>query len=342
MIAITGGGTGGHLAIAKSLANELAKRGQKAIFIGSTQGQDRQWFENKDEFKHCYFLDSRGVVNKRGLAKLVALANILKLSFSARKILKNHNIKALISVGGYSAAPASFAAIFSGIKLFIHEQNAVSGRLNSLLRAFASGFYSAFEGKECHCDYPVRDEFFRLAKERKELKSVLFLGGSQGAKAINELALKLATHLANKDIKISHQAGRGMAQSVKERYKKLNIEADVFEFDPDMPLRMSKADLAISRAGASTLWELSANALPAIFVPYPHAASDHQNLNASALANIAGKEFVPICQEGQELDQSVLKAMDELDIAKASLALKNSIKPNGAKDLIDLILSQSK
>ena len=141
VIAISGGGTGGHLIIAKNLAAHLAKQGIRAIFIGSNRGQDRAWFENSELFARTYFLQSSGVVDKKGFAKLASLLNILRLSLAARKILKQNGVRALISVGGYSSAPASIAAILSRVPFFIHEQNAVCGRLNRLLRPFARAFY---------------------------------------------------------------------------------------------------------------------------------------------------------------------------------------------------------
>jgi UDP-N-acetylglucosamine--N-acetylmuramyl-(pentapeptide) pyrophosphoryl-undecaprenol N-acetylglucosamine transferase len=132
MIAITGGGTGGHLVIAKSIKEELNKQGIKPVFIGSTYGQDRAWFEDDEGWEEKYFFDTSGVVNKKGIKKLLSLTNILNYSFKTRKIFKKHNIKKVFSVGGYSAAPASFGAIMFNKPLFIHEQNAYMGKLNKI------------------------------------------------------------------------------------------------------------------------------------------------------------------------------------------------------------------
>ncbi|WP_457562259.1 glycosyltransferase, partial [Caminibacter pacificus] len=129
---ITGGGTGGHLKIAKVIKEELNKKGIKPVYVGSTKGADKEWFAQDEGFSEKYFLDSSGVVNKKGLGKINSLSNIIKLSFEAKKIIKKHNVKAVFSVGGYSAAPASFGAIFSNTPLFIHEQNAHIGSLNKI------------------------------------------------------------------------------------------------------------------------------------------------------------------------------------------------------------------
>ncbi|WP_205569807.1 glycosyltransferase, partial [Klebsiella pneumoniae] len=109
-IALTGGGTGGHLAIVRCLLESAIKKNIECVYIGSQNGQDKAWFENEVRFKEKFFLSSKGVVNQSKLKKLKALKHILKLSFKCQKIFKEHSIKAVISVGGYSAASASFGA----------------------------------------------------------------------------------------------------------------------------------------------------------------------------------------------------------------------------------------
>ncbi|WP_169785178.1 undecaprenyldiphospho-muramoylpentapeptide beta-N-acetylglucosaminyltransferase [Campylobacter curvus] len=341
MIVISGGGTGGHLAIAKSFCEELNSRGEKPIFIGSTQGQDKIWFENDENFAMKFFLKSSGVVNKRGFAKLASLLNIINLAFKCRKIFKENKVRAVISVGGYSAAPAAFAAILSGVPLFIHEQNAVTGKLNKILAPYAKGFYSSYD-ELSPCNYPVAKKFFDNARIRSELKTILFLGGSQGAKAINELALNLATRLKQRGVKIIHQCGKNAFAELKERYEALGLNSDdveLFDFSKEIELKMQKADLAISRAGASSLWELCANALPAIFVPFPYAAGDHQYHNAKFLLQ---KDIAKIClQNGDSVDSDeILKLIEGFDIHASSQALSTMIGKNGVKQIIDKITSR--
>ena len=114
MIAITGGGTGGHLVIARAIKEELNRRGIKPIYIGSTGGQDKAWFENDEGFEKVYFLHSQGVVNKKGFKKILSLVDIIRSAFSCHAIFREHRIQAILSVGGYSAAPASLAALLFG------------------------------------------------------------------------------------------------------------------------------------------------------------------------------------------------------------------------------------
>ncbi len=282
-VAVTGGGTGGHLAIAKAIAQELARRGHSPIYIGSQKGQDREWFEGDDTFEATYFLPSSGVVNKRGLAKIATLIAIMRQALQAKKIFAKHSIEAIFSVGGYSAAPASIAALLANRPLYIHEQNAHMGTLNKLLAPFAKRLFTSFAPP--YDPYPVRDVFFAKRRIRDRVRTVIFLGGSQGALQINEIAMDLAPKLADRGIRIIHQTGKRDYERMRTFYEERGIPAECFAFDPDLVEKIAAADLAISRAGASTLWELAANALPAVFVPYPHAAGNHQYYNAKFLVD---------------------------------------------------------
>lgn len=334
-IVITGGGTGGHLIIAKVIACELKNRGIKTIFIGSSNGQDKAWFENSDIFHEKYFLKSSGVVNKKGFKKIFSLFNIITQIFEVRKILKNKNIKAVFSVGGYSAAPASFWAVLFKIPLFIHEQNAFTGKLNKLLKSFSKAFYSSYE--KPNFTYPINLEFFKASRIRKNLKIILFMGGSQGASFINSLALNLAKDLHNKNIKIIHQCGKKEFNKVKAFYDENKIDALVVDFSNDMPNLMNKADLCISRSGASSLWELCANNLPAIFIPFPYAANDHQFYNAKFLGN-----NTKIIRQDRVLKEEILTEIFNYDLEKTSLSLKELTKENGCEEIVNDMINKIK
>lgn len=336
-VVITGGGTGGHLKVADSLIEEFSRRGIKTIFIGSQNGQDRDWFENDKRLSESHFLETRGVINKKGLGKIKSLFEILRAMNKCFEIFKRHNITTVISVGGFSAAPATFASILSfGCKLYIHEQNSVMGKLNQISSKFASEVFSSFEEKSKLKDYPVSNEFFDGARIREDVKKVIFLGGSQGAQAINNFALNVALSLKERDIKIIHQTGKNDFERVSKEYEKLGINADVFAFTKELSKKMSEADFAISRAGASTLWELCANCLPTLFIAYPYAAKDHQYTNAKYLEK---KGLCYICRE-KDLNENLLLKILEEDNHSLSKKLVDSIHSNGVKSIVDFILSK--
>ncbi len=328
---MTGGGTGGHLTIIKAVKEELLN--EELIYIGSTKGQDQKWFAEDKQFKKVHFLPTQGVVNQGFLGKIKSISMLIKATIKARRILKDSNAKVVFCVGGFSAAPTSFAAITLGIPLVIHEQNAAIGSLNKLLRSRAKAFISSYEESSPIKAYPIKKEYFEKSRIRNSIKSIMFLGGSQGAKAINELALKLAPTLKERNIKIIHQAGERNIEEVEQAYKELNIEAEVFGFTTKVSDFMQQADFAIARSGASTLWELSAIACPALYIPYPYAAGDHQFYNAKFLVD---QEVAWIMRENEIEIDKVIALLDE-DMMTKSKKLQQLIEKDGALKIAQLL-----
>ena len=358
-IVMTGGGTGGHLAIVRAVKEELAGSVERLalsaeaegdnrpasessmlnaqrstlVYIGSTQGQDRAWFGEDKDFVARYFLETKGVVNQRGLGKLGSLWMMFRAFTQARRLLRQHRAKVVFSVGGFSAAPTAFAAKSLGIPLVIHEQNAALGSLNKLLRPVADHFLSSYLPESPVQAYPVQQVFFDTARVRERVGTVIFLGGSQGAQAINALALELAPELKARGIRIIHQAGERNIDVTKAAYEELGIEAEVFGFTDRLAEYMAQADLAVARAGASTLWELTANGLPAVFIPYPYAAGDHQYHNAQFLVE---KDLAWLMREGEIETDTILELLDK-DLSAESRGLMEAIEPDGARQIAEML-----
>jgi UDP-N-acetylglucosamine--N-acetylmuramyl-(pentapeptide) pyrophosphoryl-undecaprenol N-acetylglucosamine transferase len=215
----------------------------------------------------------------------------------------------------------------------IHEQNAALGSLNKLLKPYADVFISSYLEESPIKAYPVKEVFFDNARIRQKVKTVIFLGGSQGARAINELALSIAPQLQARGIRIIHQAGVNNIETVEKAYADLGIEAEVFGFTTRLAEYMKEADFAIARAGASTLWELSATALPTLFIPYPYAASDHQYHNAKFLVE---KELAWLMREDEIDKEKVLALLDE-DLTKKSRGLMQIIEKDGSAQIAALL-----
>ncbi len=331
-IAMTGGGTGGHLAIIKAVKEEL--RGEDIIYIGSTKGQDRAWFENDRDFKSSYFLHTQGVVNQGIFGKFKSIFMLIQATLKAKKILKENGVKVVFCVGGFSAAPTSFASKLLGIPLIIHEQNAHIGSLNRLLKPYSAHFISSYDKDSPIKAYPIKREFFQKARVREKVKTIIFLGGSQGAVAINELALRLAKRLDDMNIKIIHQAGEKNLIEVKQLYRDINVKATVFGFTDKLSSYMEEADFAVARAGASTLWELSAIGCPTVFIPYPYAASDHQYYNAKFLSD---KGVAWIMREDDINSDKILKIIEREDIPAISKKLQDMIEKDGALKIANLL-----
>jgi len=351
-ILMTGGGTGGHLAIIRAVKeaiilrhtstssvntqesyNETLAEPAEVIYVGSTKGQDKQWFEHDDDFSEKYFFDTRGVVNQGGLGKIKSLFMMGGATLKAIKLIRKHKAKVVFSVGGFSAAPMAFAAKLTRTPLVIHEQNAALGSLNKLLKPYATHFISSYLEESPIQAYPIKEVFFSNAHLRKEVKTIIFLGGSQGAKAINTLALSIAPQLKEKGIRIIHQAGVNNVEEVEKAYADLGIEAEVFGFTTKLASYMNEADFAIARSGASTLWELSATAVPTLYIPYPYAASDHQYHNAQFLVE---KNLAWIMREN-EIDNEKVLALLEEDLAMVSQGLMKIVEKEGSQKIATLL-----
>jgi len=335
-LCITGGGTGGHLMIAEALLEAALTNGHEVIFIGSTYGQDKKYFENNNYFSSVYFLDTTGVVNKKGLKKIYALFKIFVAFMHSRSILKKHDIQATYSVGGFSAAPASLATISKFIPFFIHEQNAVNGKLNALLRPFAKRFISAYDKESFIHGYPVKDIFFKNSRVRNNIKTIIFLGGSHGAQSINNIALDVAIALNKLNIRVIHQAGENDFLRVKDKYQELGVEVELYSFTQNLASLIERADFAVSRAGASTLWELISNGCPALFIPYPYAAGDHQFYNAKFIV----ENNLGWCSREEDSPKekllSILKDKNQDIEIKSKKLLKYASKDVAEKMILDV------
>ena len=333
-IIMTGGGTGGHLAIIKAVKEQL--RGVELIYVGSSSGQDRAWFEGDDDFSHCYFLETRGVVNQGPAGKVKSMFMLAKATKEAMNLIEKHHAKVVFSVGGFSAAATSFAAKLKGIPLVIHEQNAALGSLNRLLKPYSEAFISSYLADSPIHAYPVKKIFFEKARLRSDIRKIIFLGGSQGAQAINRLAVSLAPELKKRGIEIIHQAGEKNIEDVKAQYRSLGIEAEVFGFTTKLADYMHEADFAIARSGASTLWELAATGLPALFIPYPYAASDHQYYNAKFLVD---RGLAWLMRE-DEVDEAGLLAILDDDPGRVSSGLIETVERGGSQEIAALLMEK--
>lgn len=362
---ITGGGTGGHLSIAKSLALECKKRGFFVAYIGSMSGQDRLWFEKSDIFDECHFLKTSGVVNKKGFGKIQSLYFQALAAAKCVAILRRLKADFVLSVGGFSAGGAALAAIMTRTPLFIHEQNAIFGTLNALLSPFARLVFGSFAINAKNfvaTSYPVSPEFFATSRTRSSLKTLLILGGSQGAKALNHFGLTIAKDLQNRGIRILHQCGALDFEATKMGYEKLGfvclgseskgyatfappsgknaqnpVQIELFSFSRDLAKKMSEADFCISRSGASSLWELCANGLPSYFVPYPFAFKNHQFFNAAFLKKQG------ICEVKRQEDLNAADFfghLEDTNLQEVSQRLKDAIKPSGSREIVGRILKE--
>jgi UDP-N-acetylglucosamine--N-acetylmuramyl-(pentapeptide) pyrophosphoryl-undecaprenol N-acetylglucosamine transferase len=289
-IVIMAGGTGGHIFPALAVAQFLQTQGWQVSWLGTKAGLESRVIPAAGI--EIDWLSVSGLRGKGIFSKVTAVFKLAKSCLEARRILKQRNPDVVLGMGGFVAAPGGFMAKTLGIPLIIHEQNRVVGTTNRLLAKIATkvlqGFPNSFALKfDAVCTgNPLRRSFVDAIKQtnstqNKTLK-ILIVGGSQGAKALNEIVPNAIALLKNA-VQVRHQTGAAMQNEVAETYKKLNLNVEANAFIDDMAAAYSWADLIICRAGAMTVSEVAAIGIPAIFIPLPNAIDDHQTANARYL-----------------------------------------------------------
>lgn len=289
---LAGGGTGGHVIPALAIAQELKSRfGAQIIFIGTSRGIEKRLIPASGfELK----LIEVGALNRVSLAtRLKTLTALPRAIAASWKILREFKPDVVIGVGGYASGPAMLAAALRRTPTLIFEPNVVPGFANRIVAPLASAAAVHFEAT---CKYfrrctvtgvPVRQKFFEIPQRpANEAPSLLLFGGSQGSRALNTVLMQSLKDLVQRvpGIHILHQTGEKEYEAVAAAYLGIGISAEVTPFIDNMAGAFAGADLLVCRSGASTVAEVTAAAKPALFVPFPNAADNHQFKNAELLA----------------------------------------------------------
>lgn len=293
-ILIAGGGTGGHIIPALAIADALQSRyGAEILFVGTARGLESRLVPQAG---YRLELIRAGQLNNVSLGtRLKTLVDLPRGALQCVGLLRSFRVGVVIGVGGYASGPAMGAAIFMGIPTLAFEPNAVPGMANRLVGrrvdAAAVNFPAAaqFLRNAQVTGIPVRAEFFSLPPRPPGAPPhLLVFGGSQGARVLNNTMPKIASALlkALPGLTILHQAGARHAEATLAAYQASGAPADrwqVAAFLDDMPARFAAADLVLARSGASTVAELAAAGKPAVLIPFPQAADDHQRKNAEQM-----------------------------------------------------------
>ncbi len=293
-VALAGGGTGGHVVPALALADAFVATGTEVFFIGTEHGYEATMVPKRG-YRIELVPGSRLVGG--GLAtKLRGLLNLVKGVLAARRLLARETPDLVLGVGGYASGAALLAARTLGIATGVHESNAVPGLTNKVLGRVVGRVYlgfaaalAAFPARKSRLSgNPVRAEIAavgvkRMPRERAQAH-ILVVGGSQGSQFLNEKVPPLVQALAAAGVAVAvrHQVGKLNPAPVQAAYTLGEVQATVEGFIDNMAAAYAWADLAITRSGSGTVAELAAAALPALLVPFPHAAGDHQAANAAA------------------------------------------------------------
>lgn len=308
-IVIMAGGTGGHVYPALAVAEELRESHCEVSWIGTLRG-----LEGRVVPAAGIALDPLTVAGIRGKTWSRRLAGpfmLLLACFQAWRVLRRRRPQVVLGMGGFVSAPGGLMARLLGIPLVIHEQNRIPGTTNRWLAKMATAVLEAFpgafppqSGAECTGN-PLRRAMLRIG-ERRERKPadplrILVLGGSQGAKVLNEIMPEALAKL-RQPCEVRHQTGRLTHDETVARYRQAGLPAKVEAFIDDMASAYAWADVAVCRSGAMTVSELAAAGVPAILIPYPFAIDDHQTANARFVTGAGAG----ICIPQSELDAESL------------------------------------
>ena len=350
-LVVTGGGTGGHLFPGLALATAMQKAvpQTEVLFIGTSRTLDKQVLAGTDmetEVLNCSGLKGTTVVEKvRSLVQQPVAV------LTAINILRRFKANLVFAVGGYVTGPVMVAAKILGIPVCIHEQNSVPGLANRLAGRIADTICTSIPcgdtfpaAKVVQTGNPVRQEILETAVAEKawqEPLTLLVLGGSQGAHRINVLFLDAVKKIVGKGVRfhIIHQTGQQDYEMVNSAYADLDVVAEVQPFFKNMANLYSRAHFVVSRAGATTLAELAVAGLPAVLIPYPYAADNHQQTNAEYYAKGGGclirqQETLSGDELAKVLQSLLLKPEGELCTMAASM------RKMGVPEATDRIVAQ--
>lgn len=340
---ISGGGTGGHIFPAVSIANALKEMDPEAeiLFVGAL---GRMEMERVPQAGYKIVgLPVRGFNRSQPWKNVSVLIDLVRSLRQVKKIIRDFRPDVGVGVGGYASGAAMWAAAKMGIPILLQEQNGFAGVTNKILRNKAAKICVAYEGMERFfpadkiilTGNPVRQNLLNGRKSKIETRnSLLIIGGSLGARTINEAIKAALPELAKSDIHVVWQTGKIYYEKCRAAWEAAgspkNIEC--LDFLSDMPDRYAQADLVISRAGASSISELCLLGKPAILVPSPNVAEDHQTHNALALVNKDAAVLVKDAEAAEKLIPTALeliqneKRLEQLHTNVLKLAQTDSAK----------------
>jgi UDP-N-acetylglucosamine--N-acetylmuramyl-(pentapeptide) pyrophosphoryl-undecaprenol N-acetylglucosamine transferase len=350
---VSGGGTGGHVTAALALAERIAARGDAVLLLGAERGLETRLVPEAGF--ELLALPARQVMGQGAAARARAVPATLRACVSAWRALRGFGADLVISVGGYASVPAVVSAVLARVPLALVEPNAVPGRANRAAARFARRIFVQFDAampvfaRSADPDavrapgIPLRAalvEAFSQGPARRLPAPpfrLLVFGGSQGARQINQAMIEAAPLLDPGALEVFHQSGEADRERVAAAYAEAEIPAEVVSFEPDMPRRYRWADLAVCRAGALTVAELAMAALPALLIPYPYAADDHQTANARALTEAGAARLLA----SRELSgKRIAETLTELFAAPHSLRQMSAraaelARPDAAERIVE-------
>ena len=345
---LSGGGSGGHVFPGLAVAAELEERGWRVSWLGSEKGLEADLVRRRGVTFHS--LPARPLVGRGAWGKIRALFTTASSALAARALVRREGVQVVLGTGGYASAAGVLGARFAGRPVLLLEPNAEVGFANRQLSRFANEATVAHDitatGLCCSTTttgVPVRSEFFQVSEDLREAPPfrLLVLGGSQGARRLNE-ALPAALANLGLPVHVVHQAGRGHTEATEAAYAGAHLDAetvqvDVVPFLDDMAAAMAASHLVISRAGAITLAEICAAGRPALLLPL-YLAAGHQVGNARRLEEAGAAAVLEDNQLVERLPTLLAELLGSLEALRTMAAKARSLgRPDAAKDIADRV-----
>jgi UDP-N-acetylglucosamine--N-acetylmuramyl-(pentapeptide) pyrophosphoryl-undecaprenol N-acetylglucosamine transferase len=345
-IIIAGGGTGGHVIPALAIAQQLKKQlAAEILFIGTARGIETRLVPQAGF--PLELIQVGALKNVSLMTRAKTMFDLPRAIAASSRMLTDFDPEVVIGVGGYASGPAMVAAIRRRLPTLAFEPNVVPGFANRMIARWVSAAAVHFE-ETCHyfphcrvTGVPVRAAFFDIPTKLGGAPTLLVFGGSQGARAINQAMMESLPGLRAKipGIHIIHQTGQRDYDQVLAAYQQSGISGEVHKFIDDMPGTFARADLLVCRSGASTVGEITAAGKPAIFVPFPAAADDHQNVNARALERVGAAIVVEESNLGAAYLVETIVALisDRSRLQSMSAAARSLAHPKAVEEIAEMV-----
>ena len=344
---IMAGGTGGHIFPGLAVAQALRERGWRVHWLGGTGNAGQPSMESELVPPQGFpfeAVDFSGVRGKGPLSLVLLPVRLLRAFWQSIQVVRRVKPDVVVGLGGYITFPGGMMGVLLGKPLVLHEQNSVAGLANKVLAGVADRIFTAFPDvlkKGRWVGNPLRTDFLgmpdpatRFAGRSGPLK-VLVLGGSLGAKALNDLVPRaLALISADERPVVTHQSGARQMATLQANYTAAGVQAQLTPFIDNTAQAFADADLVICRAGASTVTEIAAVGAAALFVPFPFAVDDHQTRNADFLVRQGAGWQVPQAQMTPEWLAEMLQKTERLTLLNTGLEAKKMQKTDATAHIV--------
>jgi UDP-N-acetylglucosamine--N-acetylmuramyl-(pentapeptide) pyrophosphoryl-undecaprenol N-acetylglucosamine transferase len=343
-ILVMAGGTGGHIFPGLAVAEYLRICGWKVSWLGNQNGMEYRLV------KACDFpfeaVDFSGLRGKGIKVRLMLPFNLAIAGYQSWKIMRRLKPNVVLGMGGYITFPGGLMTKLLKIPLVLHEANSVAGSANRALAKIAMRTLIGFPDTMAHAEWvgnPIREEFESVGSisvryaERSGPLSILVIGGSLGAAALNEaIPAALALIDPKSRPRVIHQAGDKHLADLQKRYAKLGIEADIRPFIDDMPSAYAQADLVICRSGAMTVSEIAACGVASCLIPFPHAIDDHQTANARFLSDADAAILLPQAELNPQDLASMIQNYSRQDLQVMADRAHALARPNATQRVAEV------